>query len=429
MTIKLFVRPIPVTQAAATALEWALYSYTGERIGSGRADDAEELMQLVAQHDLQDVWVQYVLPASHFTFTVAHVAAKQARYVQQALPFAIEEAIAEDVESMHLVTGERIGKEEYPVLVIRRERMDRWFEAASALEFPLHGMYVDAQMCPGEEGALTVLFDGDEVLLFQPGLVCMRTHHENLLPYLEICARSRASSEDDEAPAWNIRVLTPEDQKESLGVLLAQIEHVDGAIVQMETFSVPSFDLLCESFFNTSHAANLCQGPYAIKESSGSSGIGKWWPVAAVAAGWFAIQVGLDLTQGFMYQKQADEYDQQMVKLYRSLYPNEKNVSSPKRQMEGKLRNASNTGGGGFLLLLGEAGYQLSVQPGKQNMGFNNLQFSNQRGELAVEVKAPSLDQLDRYKQALVQSGYQVDIGSAIKEPSGVRGKITIKGS
>ena len=41
-----------------------------------------------------------------------------------------------------------------------------------------------------------------------------------------------------------------------------------------------------------------------------------------------------------LYQQHATLYSQQVAQVYQSLYPGERSVMSPRRQMEGKIRNA-----------------------------------------------------------------------------------------
>ena len=420
MTIKLFVRPIPPTQLHNQRLEWALYSFGGERIGSGEANQAE-LKELVAQHDLQDILVHFIVPANDFSHCIARIPAKQSRYVRQALPYAIEENIAEDIESMHLVIGERISKEEYPVLLISKDRMQNWYDLANGLGFPLFGIFVDAQLIGNEATSINVVFDGDEVLIHEGNTSVLRIDHRNLIPYLEL----QANTSDEEK---TLQVLIHEDQKDRFQVSIAQLEHIDHITPTVETYQASTFELLCASFFQGRGADNLCQGEFAPNTGSNDSVLRRWWPVAAVAGLWFVIQIGIDITQTILYQQQAEEYRNQSVALYKKIFPAEKTIANPKRQLEGKLANAAGAGSStGFLPLLAEAGYQMSRLPNKAEMAFNNLQFSDQRGELAMEVRAPSLDDLDRYKQSLVQQGYEVGIGSAIREQGYVRGKLTVK--
>ncbi len=421
MTIKLFVRPIPPTQQHTERLEWALYSFGGERIGSGEADQAE-LKELVAQHDLQDIWIHFIVPANDFSHCIARIPAKQSRYVRQALPYAIEENVAEDIESMHLVIGERISKEEYPVLLISKDRMQVWYDLASGLGFPLYGIFVDAQLIGQKAADISAVYDSEDVLIYEGNTSVLRISHLNLIPYLEL----QANATDEEK---NLKVLIHEDQRESFQVALAQLEHIDHIKPTIEAYQASTFELLCASYFQSVKIDNLCQGEFTPNTGNTDSGLRRWWPVAAVAGLWFVIQLGIDITQTLLYQQQADDYRSQSVALYQKMFPVERTIANPKRQLEGKLANAAGAGSdAGFLPLLAEAGYQMSRLPNKAEMAFNNLQFSDQRGELAIEVRAPSLDDLDRYKQALVQEGYDVGIGSAIREQGHVRGKLTVKG-
>ncbi|OZG73368.1 type II secretory pathway subunit pull [Hahella sp. CCB-MM4] len=421
MTIKLFIRPIPPVDEQPERLDWALYSYGGERIGAGTAT-ADELKDIVSQHALEDVWVHFIVPASDFSYCVANIPAKQSRYVRQALPYAIEENVAEDIESMHLVLGTKLSREEYPVMLISDARMQEWYDLAKGIGFPLYGIYVDAQLAATEGAAITVVFDGADVLVYEKGQTVLRMHHQNLPPFLEL--RGQTTEEE-----LTLKVLIEQKERETYQVILAQLEHIDNILPTIETHELSTFELLCASYFVNQDLDNVCQGDFAPNTTRSSSGIKRWWPVAAVACAWFVIQIGFDLTQAYIYKNQAGEYREQSLALYKRMFPGERTVANPKRQLEGKLTNAANSqSGAGFLSLLGEAGYQVSLQPQKANMAFNNLQYSDQRGELAIEVRAPSLDDLDRYKQALVQQGYEVGIGSAIREQGYVRGKLTIKG-
>ncbi len=425
MTIKLFVRPKPPVSQSSENLEWSLYSYGGERIGGG-VSAKQQLQEVVEQYNLEDVWLHFILPASDFSQQCATIPVKQTRYVQQALPYAIEESIAEDIDGMHLIVGEKLGKEQYPVLAIQKTRMQQWYDYANQLGFPLYGMYVDAELLNFSEqdnGAkVTVLVDEEDALVYCQGKICLRTPLQNLPLFLEL-----ANAElTDEIP---LELLVNDSAKADCGVMLAQLEHIEHMRLKIEAFSSSPFEVLCAAFFGDHDSNNLCSPEFPSKTQSSKSGFRKWWPLAAVASLLFVVQLGFDVVEGYLYQNQADEYRQQSVALYKKLFPRERTIASPRRQLEGKLRNAANsTVATDFLVMLGEAGYQLSRQPKKQQMLLNNLQYSEKRGELAFEVSAPTLDDIDRYKQSLTQAGYQVGIGSAIKESNTVRGKLTVQG-
>jgi general secretion pathway protein L len=421
MTIRLFVRPQPPVSQQISQLEWALYSFGGERIGSG-VDSEVQLQEVVAQYYLDDILVHFIVPASDFSYFTATIPAKQARYIQQALPYVIEDSVAEDIEEMYLVVGEKLAKQVFPVVAAARETMTGWYDAANSLAFPLYGMFLDAEFCLSASPGMTVLIDGEDALVYLSGVTCMRTPLFNLPVYLELMS-------DALNDPLALLVLVSDKCLEEHNVLLAQLEQVDNIKLETSTFSSTTFDVLCAAFFNSEKLTNLCSTEFPGNTEIADSGIKKWWPLAAVASLWFIVQTGFDVAEGYLHQRQAQHYREQSVAIYKQLFPAERTVASPRRQLEGKLRNADNSAANtGFLMMLGEAGYQLSQQPQHIRMSLNNMQYSEKRGELAMEITAPSLEDLDRYKQSISQAGYQVSIGSAIKEDKTVRGKLTVQG-
>ncbi len=422
MTVKLYLRPSP-REEEAEHFEWALYSYIGEPIGSGEST-FDELVSTIAQNGLDDVRLHYIIPAHLTILCQARIPAKQARYIQQALPFAVEEVLAEDVEDMHLVPLQRQSRDILPVLAIQQEVMAEYHALVNQFPWELAGIYVDAEGCPPGEGGLSLMIDGDDILLHEPGEVLMRLHRDNALLFLETLAAVSAGT-DNSKPLhiW----LNPQDTQDS-AVFTAQLEHIDGLDIRFQHYDLSAFQRLSLTLANEEAPNNLCVGAFRSRSSRAESPLRKWWPVAAVAGVFLAVQVGLNLGAGMLHEQHAETYSAQARELYQRIYPGERNVRSPRRQMEGKLRNANQGAGGGeFLELLAEAGFQLKRQADSASMELNNLQFSQQRGELSMEVRGSSLDQLDQYKQALGKAGLEAGLGSALRESDGVRGRITVK--
>lgn len=66
----------------------------------------------------------------------------------EALPFAIEDLIAEPIESLHLALGEEIAPKRYLVGVVRHEVMERWVDLADAGGLGQAAMVPDALALP-----------------------------------------------------------------------------------------------------------------------------------------------------------------------------------------------------------------------------------------------------------------------------------------
>jgi type II secretory pathway component PulL len=68
----------------------------------------------------------------------------------------------------------------------------------------------------------------------------------------------------------------------------------------------------------------------------------------------------------------------------------------------------------------------LNAMPDHDGFEIIELRYDDQQGQVELEVKAKSIDQLDKYKQALGKSGLTAKISSANDGGSGVEGRMQI---
>ncbi|MNF99303.1 GspL periplasmic domain protein [compost metagenome] len=61
-------------------------------------------------------------------------------------------------------------------------------------------------------------------------------------------------------------------------------------------------------------------------------------------------------------------------------------------------------------------------------MRVQQLDFSETRGDLALQVQAPGFDALERLRERLIGSGLSVQMGSASRDQSGVSARLVIGG-
>ncbi|GAA3979199.1 type II secretion system protein GspL [Allohahella marinimesophila] len=494
MSIQLFVRPVdpyrdqlaPVTPKADAeqVYEWALVDFSGHELSAG-VDTFEGIMQLSEQQNLDDALLSFIMPSQHFGYVLAKLTPKQARYMQQALPFAVEELIAEDIESVHLVADARVklGDESgFPTWVCRRNLFESFYNEAMLKPVPLdsisceaaiviaaHDSIVKAAGDDPEKGQhIHLFFDqlgasvGDDgfanslpvnTLICAPGRLATSVPAESVELVIDslntfgqpessqsagLSATVEQSLQDAEPDELGLsasgsdvtlHITISDAMAERYALLLTSLESHPGFTVKMHRHQASPFTVLCD-YATRFSVANFCSGPYKAQADGRSTGLSQWKPVAMAAGLVFLVLLGFNGVRGFFYEQQAQQLQQESLALYKSIFPADRRVSNPRRQMEGRLRSANTSSAAtDFLQMLGEAGFRLSTQPNSSSMSFSNLQYNAQRGELAVEVRAAALGQIDQYKTALDQAGYQVDIGSAIKEANGVRGKITLRGA
>jgi general secretion pathway protein L len=84
----------------------------------------------------------------------------------EALPFAVEERIAEPLESVHLALGAEIGSKRYLVGVVRHDIMADWIARADAAGLGHAAMVPDALALPlPPEGVWAVDLEGDRAVV------------------------------------------------------------------------------------------------------------------------------------------------------------------------------------------------------------------------------------------------------------------------
>ena len=175
---------------------------------------------------------------------------------------------------------------------------------------------------------------------------------------------------------------------------------------------------------------NLCQGQYSIRnEKSGL--FGAWKPLIAVASVWFVIQVALEVGFGYYQHQQAEQIQARAMQIYRNAFPddNRTHAGNVRRVVQGQL-NQLQAGGtdAGFIALMKYTGGEYSKLSGANSIVFNSVNYSQNRGELVVDVRADSYSKLSALRNGLAGRGLEAQIGSVVNESSGARGRLTVSG-
>ena len=111
MSYRLYVRPVPPYLEAESApagqlYHWVLQDANGDTQAHGSGESRHSIEQVLAQNALEHVQLLGLVPGEDVLFCVADIPARQSRYIAQALPYAVEEQIAQDIDTVHLALGE-----------------------------------------------------------------------------------------------------------------------------------------------------------------------------------------------------------------------------------------------------------------------------------------------------------------------------------
>lgn len=433
MSYRLYVRPRPPSKApdanlAERLFEWVLLDASGDAQARGTADRKADIEQTLAQNNLENVLMAALIPGEEALFCRADIPAKQSRYIVQALPFAVEEQIAQDIESVHLALGNRTERG-FRVAAIDHARMAEWVSIFSGWKhLKLDAIYPDAGLLPLTEGGWTICLEVDTAMLASDQGEWLSVQACNLAMFAETLALPPADSVVAEVP---VTVYGSDQEYARQGEDIARFSMSGRLRVAEKKLELTPLELLAHAHHHhLSHPINLCQGEYGIRAHNASS-LGPWKPVLAVASVWFVIQIGIELGMGWYHQQTAEQTRERAMAVYQQAFPEDTrtHAGNVRRVVEGQLRQLSASGpDAGFITLMKHTGEQYSSIAEAGSVRFNSVNYSRNRGELVVDVRADSYNRLSSLRNGLTSRGLDAQIGSVVNESDGARGRLTVSG-
>ncbi|MDH1261648.1 type II secretion system protein GspL [Pseudomonas sp. GD03944] len=338
--------------------------------------------------ELAGAWT-LVLPVEAVTACAVRLPTQKTRWLRQALPFAVEELLAEDVEQMHLALGEVMADGRHRVFAVRRAWLAGWIGLCPLAP---QCIAVDADLLP-REGTQLLLLDG-RWLLGGGDVARMALSRDAWETLQTVCPPPQVAYRSGDEPA-----LEPAD---------ANPEIADGHrwLAQQPV------------------TVNLAQAEFAAQQGTGHWQ--RWRPVAGLLALWLVLQWGFNLGQGWYLQRQADEYAASSAALYRELFPEDTKLVNLRAQLDQHLSAGVGEGQGRLLGLLGQVSQAMQVDGSQVQV--QQLDYSSTRGDLALQVQASGFDELEQLRTRLQDAGLAVQMGSASRESAGVSARLVIGG-
>lgn len=433
MSYHLYVRPLPPfpdspVETGEQAYNWVLLDASGQALARGMGETRPVIEQTLAQNALESVRLVGLIPGDEALFCWADIPARQERYIRQALPYAVEEQLAQDIDSMHLALGQR-EEAGFRVAAIDHQHMAAW----SALfdnwdHVRLEAILPDAGLLPVVEEDWSICMDGDTALLDSKHGEWLRMHIDNLMIFADTLA---APMEEEVATEVRVTLYGTQEDLDRQAALVSTLQGSDRLVVKQQALELIPLELLAHAHHHhLSHPINLCQGRYAVR-TEGSGAWRPWRPLIAVACLWFVLQMGIEIGLGVYRHQQATALEQRTMSIYHQAFPGNRatRVDNVRRVLEGLFRAAGEQGKvAGFLYLMKATGQQYAELSGNSSVEFNNINYNQARGELVVDLKADNFSKLNALRTGLAKDGLKAEIGSVVNEATGARGRLTISG-
>jgi general secretion pathway protein L len=192
------------------------------------------------------------------------------------------------------------------------------------------------------------------------------------------------------------------------------------ADIELIEYSEPSGEVLATNAVRQrDEIINLLQGGYKVQRHDGAA---RWRKTALVAALGLLIYCGATAASAIWFNWRAHQVEEQTFALYHELFPQERRVVSPKKQMLAHLRGSDSSAISPLPLLAKSA---LGMR--NNNVQLDEMRYNQQHNDLQIQLRAPTMDVLDRIKQQMIGVGLSVEINSATQRGSEALGRLHVQ--
>lgn len=353
-----------------------------------RAGDSECLPFAEALAGLAEAWT-LVLPVEAVTACAVRLPTQKTRWLRQALPYAVEELLAEDIEQLHLALGERLADGRHRVFAVRRSWLADWLALCPVAP---RAIAVDADLLPRQGTQLLHL--GSRWLLGGEGVARMALSTESWLALAARCPHPHIGYRSAQQAG-----LVPLDE-------CLELADAYGWLAQQALSN------------------DLAQGEFAPQQNAGQWQ--RWRPLFGLLGLWLVLQWGFNLAQGWHLQQQAETYAQASKALYQELFPEDRKLVDLRAQLDQHLAAGGGSGQGRLLGMLAQVTQAMALDG--EPVQVQQVDFSAIRGDLAMQIQARGFAELERLRERLQAAGLRVQLGSASREAAGVSARLVIGG-
>ena len=340
---------------------------TGDSAATGLAEP-DQLAALIAGTKLT-----VILPCQHISLYAPTLPTRSERHIRDSLPYALEEELACDLDDSHFAFR-KVGGGVVHTAVMRQAMMDHYLQRFQALGLQPDQLIPEAYLCSTETPTLLV---HDTYFVFVQGVADVYCGEMTQL------ADCLSLFRDEQPGVWDLRRANTDPL--SFGCL----------VVQEGTAQALFADLVAG--YPQAAAVNMLQGDYALQKGQGHWTYYQYAAMVALLV--FVVGfVELWLNNDWLQQRY-HVLTAQAEQVYRTTFPQAKQVEDPRVQMQQQLQRIQTAAAArstDFIGVLANTGGVL------QRFGKGRItRLLFQQGQLRIELRVPDEQMIQRMVAAL----------------------------
>lgn len=413
-------------------IHWLVWAeQTQQIIASGTLQNVAELSG-IAMH-CKDRAVKILVPSSDVVTKQVSLPGKLTRKLTQALPYMMEESLAQDIEELHTVvlnSGLLPDESHYAeVAVVSHDLMQQWIDALSDADIKADFFAIDALCLPlfNEAEKTVAQLDGDW-LVRESDYHAVQVDNAWLPLYLQQLIDQSTDTKNDDSS----------DTEQTNGVVFNSYDHqfevaVDNASLNMDVLRIVSqpaeltMQLMAQGVQKLDQArCNLLQGQY--KQSNDNLAHLKKWRNLGVAASILFVVLLLEKGMSIYQSNQLIEEQQKLlVATYSKAFPKERvRESLIRKQLRQKLKQVGGDTSSdvSFIAQLNEV---ITVFGAESGLVPESIKFDKKRNEIRFSGSASDFQTFEKIKSQLEQKGLSVSQGALNNEGDAVIGSFIVR--
>ncbi len=419
MVETLFIR---LGSQANDSIHWLILAGAGtneaEIIASGELNGAEQLNELTSKAEQRQV--QVFVPGSDVLLKRLNVPAKSSRAIRLAVPYMLEDSLAEEVEQLFFAYAEIANDDEGNncfTAIVAHSQMQQWQSWLSDANIETKSLLPDVLAMPvNNDGWSAIALGGNEQqFIVRQGLWQGATLDASAWQLQ--CHLYAQQNKHDE--------IADEDKKISTDVkAYSPLTHSEQLKVTEMPEELP-LALLAQNLNKQLHGFNLLQGQYKVKESRSHAGQ-QWLWVAGVAVFALLLSLGHKSAQLWSLNSEQENVKQAIIDSYKKAFPKTKRVrvSTIKSQLNRELALLGGAGDRqGFLAMLAQIQPAFAKVPALKP---ESLKFDGKRQELRIQAQAKDYQAFEMFSVALESADLTVKLGSQSNQGDEVTGSFSI---
>ncbi len=391
-------------------LRWAVCDDKGSVIGHAQHGTFEQAAKAAERRR-----VVMVVAGTELLMEEVQIPSTNLSKALKAVPYMLEEQLAQDVESSHFAFGSKLDSGKIPVIVIAKRSLVWIQEMAASVNMNLQEIVPEVMALPFSEDNWTLMTSsGHASVRLSPsrGFSC----DTEMLPMLLENAIEGAPPEQIGDEIRHTRHFSCGPDEYEL--------HPDIKVEYAAT-EVALFAKGLSENKKIAEKINLLQGDFGKTEALGKA----WKPwrlPAALAATLLALWGGTSFLHYQQLGVEEARLNDEMVSTLKSAFPGVQNPQrDPLRQMRSRLR--ADTGNGiddtSFVVMMSAIGVALNEL---KEPTVNSINFK--RGQLDIVLEADSLQDVDKLKSSLELDRQLVaNVQSAVKEKERIKARLRVE--